>query len=208
MTDRPYVLFIDNFDSFTFNLVDAIAAGGAACEVVRNDVGVGSVLRQAQEHRCRLIVLSPGPGTPAEAGCCLDLIRTASSSIPILGVCLGHQAIVEAFGGEVGPAPSIVHGKASPVRHQGHGLFAGLPGQFTVGRYHSLIARKVPECLDVIARDDDLVMAVAHRERPVYGIQFHPESILTAAGPRILRNALDLALHPEPCTLHPACIPA
>ena len=206
MPERPYVLFIDNQDSFTFNLVEAIAVTGAECDVLRNDHGTDEVIARAGERGCRLIVLSPGPGNPGEAGCCLDLVRGAAGHIPLFGVCLGHQAIVQAFGGEVGPAPSIVHGKASPIHHDGHPLFAGLPDTLQVGRYHSLVARRVKQ-LDVIARDGDLVMAVAHASMPVYGVQFHPESILTASGPRILANLLDLALRFTPTGI-PACIPA
>lgn len=217
MPERPYVLFIDNHDSFTFNLVDAIAATGAECEVLRNDHRADEVVARAGEKGCRLIVISPGPGNPGDAGCCLDLVRGAAGHIPIFGVCLGHQTIVEAFGGEVGPAPSIVHGKASPIRHDGHPLFAGLPETLQVGRYHSLVATLVPEQLEVVARDGEMVMAVAHPDLPVYGVQFHPESILTASGPRILSNVLHLALQfDHSCTLHPApctrgsslCIPA
>lgn len=206
MLERPYVLFIDNHDSFTFNLVDAIAASGPTCEVLRNDCSADAVLERAGEQGCRLIVISPGPGSPRDAGCCLDLIGKAAGHIPLFGVCLGHQAIVEAFGGEVGPAPSIVHGKASPIRHSGHPLFAGLSESLQVGRYHSLVARRVPDQLEVIARDGDVVMAVAHRTLPLYGVQFHPESILTASGPRLIANVLDLALRFTPTGI-PACIP-
>lgn len=198
MPERPYALFIDNHDSFTFNLVDAIAATGFACEVLRNDTPADAALARAESHDCRLLVLSPGPGTPTEAGCCLELIRMAAGRIPIFGVCLGHQAIIEAFGGEVAPAPSVVHGKASLVRHRGHPLFAGVPSPFTAGRYHSLAARRIPDCLEVIADDDAVVMAVSHRNHPILGVQFHPESILTAAGPRLLRNLLALALEAAP----------
>ncbi|HEU4827951.1 MAG TPA: aminodeoxychorismate/anthranilate synthase component II [Gemmatimonadales bacterium] len=194
MPERPYVLFVDNHDSFTFNLVDQLAKAGAATDVVRNDAGSDAILARAVANACRLIVISPGPGTPGDAGCCLELIHAASDRIPIFGVCLGHQAIVEAFGGEVGPAPSIVHGKASRIRHAGHPLFAGLPESLQVGRYHSLAARRIPDQLEVIARDDEVAMAVAHRTLPVYGVQFHPESILTPSGPRLLGNLFELAL--------------
>jgi len=206
MPERPFVLFIDNHDSFTFNLVEAIAVTGAECEVLRNDHNADEIIARAGKRGCRLIVLSPGPGNPGDAGCCLDLVRGAAGHIPLFGVCLGHQAIVQAFGGEVGPAPTIVHGKASPIRHEGHPLFAGLPGTLQVGRYHSLVARRVSG-LEVIAHDGDLVMAVAHPSMPVYGVQFHPESILTASGPHILANLLDLALQFPPIGI-PACIPA
>ena len=210
MPDQPYVLFVDNNDSFTFNLVDQLAAAGATADVVRNDAAASAILARADANGCRLIVLSPGPGAPREAGCCLELIHAAAGRIPIFGVCLGHQAIVEAFGGEVGAAPAIVHGKASLIRHTGHPLFAGLPETVRVGRYHSLAARRIPDELDVIARDGELVMAVAHRSLPVYGVQFHPESILTASGPRLLGNVLELALgFTQPChTETDLCMPA
>lgn len=193
MADNVNALVVDNHDSFTFNLVDQLALQGAECTVVRNDLPAASILARAEEDGARLIVLSPGPGAPREAGSCLELIRLAAGRTPVLGVCLGHQAIVEAFGGEVGPADTIEHGKTALTRHQGHLLFVGVPSEFRVGRYHSLIARRVPNELEVIAGDHRCVMAVAHRTFPIYGLQFHPESILTLSGPRILANVLTLA---------------
>lgn len=193
------ILFIDNFDSFGFNLVDAFESLGAEVAVYRNTLSADAALALAHDLEADLIVFSPGPGTPGEAGCCVGLIRKAAGKFPLLGVCLGHQAMVEAFGGAVGPAGEIVHGKKSPVRHGGHALFAGLPREFDAGRYHSLVATRMPDCLETIAEHEGMVMALAHREMPVYGLQFHPESILTTQGARILGNALALAREAKPC---------
>jgi anthranilate synthase/aminodeoxychorismate synthase-like glutamine amidotransferase len=144
-----------------------------------------------------MIVLSPGPGTPAEAGCCIELIRLAEGRVPVLGVCLGHQAMIEAFGGLVGPAGEVVHGKTSRVTHHGDALFAGVPSPFVVGRYHSLAAQRMPEVLETTAAleraDAPLVMAVRHRTAAMVGVQFHPESILTPDGGRIIDNAIQWA---------------
>ncbi len=193
---KPHILFIDNFDSFTFNLVDALSLLGADIDVYRNDVGADTALGIAREKHSTLIVLSPGPGAPHEAGCTIELIQKAAGEVPLFGVCLGHQAIAEAFGGRVGPAGSIVHGKKSCLKHQGHPLFSGLPETFDAGRYHSLAVQKLPEMFSAIATvfdDEGLVMALAHRSLPVYGVQFHPESILTTYGQIILNNVFALA---------------
>ncbi|MCL2309189.1 MAG: aminodeoxychorismate/anthranilate synthase component II [Proteobacteria bacterium] len=191
---RPHILFIDNFDSFTFNLVDALSTLGADIDVYRNDIGAETALKIAREKCSVLIVLSPGPGTPHEAGCTIELIQKAAGQAPLLGVCLGHQAIAEAFGGKVGAAGTIVHGKKSRLRHSGHPLFSGLPETFDVGRYHSLAVQHLPEAFDAIATGvDDLIMALAHRSLPIYGVQFHPESILTTYGQTILNNVFKLA---------------
>jgi anthranilate synthase component 2 len=185
------VLFIDNFDSFTFNLVDELRRRGARVEVWRNDLAEEEALRRALAlEEPRLIVLSPGPGTPAAAGCCVGLVRRAAGRVPLFGVCLGHQAIVEAFGGTVGPAGEVVHGKASRIRHDGVGLCAGLPLTFRAGRYHSLAALQVPDELQVTARSGEVVMAVEHRRHRIAGVQFHPESILTPLGGRLLERVL------------------
>ncbi|MDR0247846.1 MAG: aminodeoxychorismate/anthranilate synthase component II [Burkholderiales bacterium] len=194
---KPHILFIDNYDSFTFNLVDALSLLGADIDVYRNDIGVETAMDIASEKRSALIVLSPGPGTPREAGCTIALIQKAAGRVPLFGVCLGHQAIAEAFGGKVGAAGTIVHGKKSRLKHQGHPLFSGLPETFDVGRYHSLTVQQLPEVFDVIAtgvEDDSLVMALMHRSQPIYGVQFHPESILTTYGQIILNNVFKLAL--------------
>lgn len=187
---RLRLVFVDNFDSFTWNLVDEFARRGAAVEVWRNTVPAAHLLGRAREAPS-LLVLSPGPGAPRDAGCCIELTRLAAEHrVPLFGVCLGHQAMVEAFGGVVGPAGEVVHGKTSRVRHEGGVLFAGVPSPFPVGRYHSLAATTVPECLVPIAGTDRVVMAVAHRTAPQFGVQFHPESILTPEGGRIIDNVI------------------
>ena len=187
------ILLIDNYDSFTFNLVQFLGDLGARCEVWRNDaVSVARVLAQEPEA----IVLSPGPCTPNEAGICLDLIRAAAGSVPILGVCLGHQAIGQAFGGEVVRAPVPMHGKVSQVAHDDTDIFAGIPTPFAATRYHSLVVRKetLPESLEETARTEDgLIMGLRHRALPVFGVQFHPESIVTEHGHKLLGNFLAIA---------------
>ena len=190
MAEAPRVVFVDNFDSFTWNLVDEFARRGAMIEVWRNSVPAADILARAQAGPS-LLVLSPGPGTPAEAGCCVELVqRAAESRIPLFGVCLGHQAMVEGFGGVVGPAGEVVHGKTSRVTHEGGPLFDGIPSPFPVGRYHSLAATVLPACLTPVARTERVVMAIEHREAPQLGVQFHPESILTPEGGRIIDNVL------------------
>jgi anthranilate synthase/aminodeoxychorismate synthase-like glutamine amidotransferase len=184
------VLVIDNYDSFTYNLVQYLGELGAQLEVVRNDrASVEELLAGAPDR----VVVSPGPCTPDEAGVSLEVVRRfPQAGIPTLGVCLGHQAIVEAFGGEVGYARELLHGKASPVHHDGSGLFTGLPEPFDAGRYHSLAATRLPdELLPTAYADDGEVMAVRHRTLPVAGVQFHPESVLTPDGPALARNFLE-----------------
>jgi anthranilate synthase component 2 len=189
MADPLRVVFVDNFDSFTWNLVDEFARRGAAVEVWRNDAAAGEVLARART--ATLLVLSPGPGRPTEAGCCIELVRAAADArVPLFGVCLGHQAMVEAFGGQVGPAGEVVHGKTSRVRHEGGPLFEQVPASFVVGRYHSLAAAVLPDCLQTTAQTGRVVMAVQHREAPQLGVQFHPESILTPDGGTIIANVL------------------
>ncbi|HWD66898.1 MAG TPA: aminodeoxychorismate/anthranilate synthase component II [Caulobacteraceae bacterium] len=186
------ILVIDNYDSFTYNLVHYVGELGAEVTVRRNDALTAEA---ALALRPQGVVLSPGPCTPNEAGICLELIRMAPDDLPILGVCLGHQAIGQAFGGRVRAAKTIMHGKTSPIRHKGKTVFAGLPDGFTATRYHSLsIAENtVPEVLEVTAWcDDGEIMGFSHRQRPVHGVQFHPESIATDGGHRLLANFLDL----------------
>jgi len=191
MPDRLRVVFVDNVDSFTYNLVDEFSRRGAQVEVWRNTVPAQVILERALgADGANLIVLSPGPGRPADAGCCPELIRLAAGRVPVFGVCLGHQAIVEVFGGVVDRAPRIVHGKASRVRHHGGPLFDGLPSPLSVGRYHSLAARSVPPPLHAAAEGDDVVMAVEHAAAPILGVQFHPESILTPEGGRVIENVI------------------
>ena len=187
------ILVIDNYDSFTYNLVHYLAELGAEPLVRRNDA---LTVEEALALRPAAVLLSPGPCAPAQAGICLALLRSAPDALPILGVCLGHQAIGEAFGGEVVRARTLMHGKTSPVRHDGTGVFAGLPDPFTVTRYHSLaVARgSLPSELEVNAwTEDGEIMGLRHRDRPVHGVQFHPESIATEHGHALLGNFLDLA---------------
>jgi len=187
------ILVVDNYDSFTYNLVQLLAVEGAEVEVVRNDAeSVAALLGRAGVEG---ILLSPGPGRPEEAGVCLALLA-ARPAVPVFGVCLGHQALGVAFGGKVGRAPAPRHGKTSSVRHDGEGLFAGLPNPFEATRYHSLDvkAESLPAELVPVAwsEDDGVVMAMRHRELPYWGVQFHPESVLTLAGPQLVRNFLAL----------------
>jgi anthranilate synthase/aminodeoxychorismate synthase-like glutamine amidotransferase len=180
------ILLIDNYDSFTYNLAHLL---GSDVLVRRNDeIDADEADRLQPSH----LVISPGPGRPSDAGATKAIIERLAPTTPTLGVCLGHQAIVEVFGGEVGYARELLHGKASPVRHDGTGLFTGLPDPFDAGRYHSLAATRVPDALEPTAfADDGEVMAVRHRELPVVGVQFHPESVLTPDGPALARNFLE-----------------
>jgi anthranilate synthase/aminodeoxychorismate synthase-like glutamine amidotransferase len=190
-------LFIDNFDSFTFNLVDELRRRGVTVQVWRNDLAPEEALARALALPApRLVLLSPGPSSPAEAGCCVPLLRLAAGQVPVFGVCLGLQCMVEAFGGVVSFAGEVVHGKASPVTHDGSGLFAGLPSPLTVGRYHSLVGRTIPPELRVTARCGELVMAAEHRVHRIAGVQFHPESILTPLGGALIDNVLRWAAAP------------
>ena len=182
------ILLIDNYDSFTYNLAHLFGELGAEVDVRRNDaIDADEAERLKPSH----LVISPGPGRPADAGATSEIIRRLAPTVPTLGVCLGHQAIVEVFGGEVGLAKTLVHGKASVISHDGLGLFRDLPDDFIAGRYHSLAATSIPEELDVSATcGDGEVMAVRHRELRVDGVQFHPESVLTPIGPDLARNFL------------------
>jgi anthranilate synthase component 2 len=187
------VTLIDNYDSFTFNLVHYFGQLGAKVTVHRNDaVSVEEVVAGDPDA----IVISPGPCTPREAGICLDLIQAASARIPMFGVCLGHQSIGEVFGGEVVRAPLPIHGKMATIHHTGDAVFRGIEGPFQATRYHSLVVKRVtlPECLRITAETPDgLIMALSHTSLPVHGVQFHPESITSQHGHKILRNFLDLA---------------
>ncbi len=186
------ILVVDNYDSFTYNLVQYLGELGAVLEVVRNDaVDVETVAAMKPER----VVISPGPGTPDDAGISLDVIRKLGGSTPILGVCLGHQAIGQAFGGTVARAGAQMHGKTSAIRHDGRGVFAGLSNPFTATRYHSLAVLRdtVPDGLEVSAwAEDGEIMGLRHRRFPIEGVQFHPESILTVEGKRLLRNFLEM----------------
>ena len=184
------LLLIDNYDSFTYNLVQYLSELGAEVEVRRNDqITLDEIDRMAPER----IVISPGPKTPRQAGICLDLIERFACCLPILGVCLGHQAIGEAFGGRVVRAPELMHGKISPISHDGKGVFRGLANPFPATRYHSLMVDResLPDCLEVSATSPTgLIMGLRHRELKVEGVQFHPESIMTLAGKQLLSNFL------------------
>jgi anthranilate synthase/aminodeoxychorismate synthase-like glutamine amidotransferase len=185
------VLLIDNYDSFTFNLVDELRKQGAHVHVWRNDLPPAVALAQALAlPPPRLIVLSPGPGKPEDAGCCQGLVALAQDQVPIFGVCLGLQAIVQALGGRVGKAGEVVHGKAVAIEHNGSDIFSSLPSPLLVGRYHSLVAQEGPPELEVTARAKGLVMAVAHRQKPIIAVQFHPESILTPQGSLMLQHLI------------------
>ncbi|MDP8983847.1 MAG: aminodeoxychorismate/anthranilate synthase component II [Pseudomonadota bacterium] len=187
---HPKVLLIDNYDSFTYNLVQAFLVLGADVEVRRNDcISVEDALAQPYTH----LVISPGPGTPRDAGVSMRMIEAFAGRIPIFGVCLGHQALVEVFGGKVVRAARLMHGKVSPVLHDGQGLLRGMPQQFQAGRYHSLIAapESIPAVLEVTARTaEGEIMGVRHRSWPIEGVQFHPESVLTPEGPVLMGNFL------------------
>jgi len=189
------LILIDNYDSFTYNLVHYLGELGARCEVHRNDRITAEAVLAAKP---KAIVLSPGPCTPNEAGICLDLIAKNEGRVPLLGVCLGHQAIGQAYGGKVIRAPLPMHGKLSQIRHRAddNALFAGIPGRLEVTRYHSLIVERasLPDCLEATAETTDgLIMAMQHRAHPVYGVQFHPESIASEHGHDLIANFLALA---------------
>jgi anthranilate synthase/aminodeoxychorismate synthase-like glutamine amidotransferase len=186
------VLVIDNYDSFTYNLVDYIATAGAEVEVARNDA---IDLERAEAFAPTHVVVSPGPGTPKEAGVSADVIARFAGRVPVLGVCLGHQVICELYGGRVDRAARLVHGKPDQVSHDGSPLYAGLPSPFEAGRYHSLAALEpIPDALVVTARTPDgEVMGLRHREHPTFGVQFHPESVLTPEGRRLVENFLAMA---------------
>ncbi len=184
------ILVIDNYDSFTYNLVHLIGRHGVTCQVVRNDETTTDAVVQ---HAPSGVLISPGPGRPRDAGICLDVIRRLGATTPILGICLGHQAIAQAFGATVTYAPVLMHGKTSRVHHDGCSIFAGLAQDFVATRYHSLVVAPdtVPDCLAVTAYSEDgVVMGLKHRAYPMEGVQFHPESILTTEGPRLIANWL------------------
>jgi anthranilate synthase/aminodeoxychorismate synthase-like glutamine amidotransferase len=187
---QPKILLIDNYDSFTYNLVQAFLILGALVDVHRNDaITVDQALSQRHTH----LVISPGPGTPRDAGVSMAMIEAFAGRIPIFGVCLGHQSLVEVFGGKVVRAPRLMHGKVSPVTHDGKGLYTGVPQPFEAGRYHSLIAAPdhLPSVLAVTARTaEGEIMGVRHQSLPIEGVQFHPESVLTPEGPKLMANFL------------------
>ncbi len=187
---KPQLLLIDNYDSFTYNLVQAFLVLGAEVQVFRNDgITVAAALALAPTHLC----ISPGPGRPDDAGVSLAMIAAFAGRVPVLGVCLGHQSLVQHCGGRIVPAPRLMHGKTSMVTHDGRGVYAGLPNPFQAGRYHSLTAEdgSIPAVLEVTARSErGEIMGVRHRQLPLEGVQFHPESVLTPEGNRLLGNFL------------------
>ncbi|MFZ5842063.1 MAG: anthranilate synthase component II [Pseudomonadota bacterium] len=190
------VLLIDNYDSFSYNLVEEFSCLGCKVTVLRNDVPLADVLQRLATMQEPLLVLSPGPGTPEQAGICIELIKAAAGRYPMLGVCLGHQAMTVAFGGVVGRAPQPLHGERCTIQCEVHPLFAGLPRQLMVGRYHSLAATEVPEPMQILAEAFDtgafrpVVMAMVHKQHAIAGLQFHPESILTTYGRDLLANVV------------------
>jgi anthranilate synthase/aminodeoxychorismate synthase-like glutamine amidotransferase len=183
------VLMVDNHDSFTFNIVEAFERLGANVSTVRNEIPAGEAFQRASAANA-LILISPGPGRPEDAGCCIELIGLAERRLPVVGICLGHQALVRAAGGDVVRAPAVVHGKASLIEHDGAGPFRNLPSPLRVGRYHSLCTPEPPSRFHVHARIDGMAMAISDREAMQAGLQFHPESVLTPAGQAILANLL------------------
>ena len=187
------VLFIDNFDSFTYNLVDDFCKRNCEAKVYRADTELEELKALAEDFEPDLLVISPGPGTPDTAGVSLAAVGYFKDKLPILGVCLGHQVIVRHFGGKVGHAPKPMHGKPSRITHNGKDIFAGIENPLQAGRYHSLCALEMPDCLETTAEFEGIVMGVCHKELPIFGVQFHPESILTPAGGKIIENVLSIA---------------
>ncbi len=187
------IVMIDNYDSFTYNLVQEMGKIGASMEVYRNDT---ITVDELAELPMNALIISPGPCTPKEAGISVEAVQRFSGKLPLFGVCLGHQSIVHAFGGDVIHAKRIMHGKTSPVSHNSDGVFKDLPNPFEAGRYHSLVGKheSLPDCLEIVATTDDdgEIMGIRHKEHPTYGVQFHPESVLTPDGIKVMKNFLDM----------------
>lgn len=192
------ILFIDNFDSFTYNLVDQFRSLGHVVTIYRNNLSADAIEQALQQLDNPVVVLSPGPGAPSEAGCMPELLQRLKGKVPMIGICLGHQAIVEAYGGVVAGAGEIIHGKVSMMEHQNHAIYRGLPSPLAIARYHSLVATQVPATLLVTAEVNGLVMSVVNEADKVCGFQFHPESIMTTHGATLLANAIDWALSATP----------
>ncbi len=188
------IVFIDNFDSFTYNLVDQFRSLGHKVTIYRNHIAADTIQTAVEALEQPVIVLSPGPGAPSEAGVMPEILQRLKGKVPMIGICLGHQAIVEAYGGTVAGAGEIVHGKVSMMEHQSHALYQGLPSPLAIARYHSLVATHVSEQLTVTAEVDGLVMSVVHEQDKICGFQFHPESIMTTQGATLLENAINWAL--------------
>jgi anthranilate synthase/aminodeoxychorismate synthase-like glutamine amidotransferase len=187
------VLFIDNFDSFTYNLVDDFCKRNCQAKVYRADTQLDELKQVAENFAPDLLVISPGPGNPDTAGVSLAAMDYFKDKLPIFGVCLGHQIIAQYFGGRIGHAPKPMHGKPSRVTHNGQDIFAGIENPLQAGRYHSLVALEIPDCLEKTAEFDGIVMGLRHKKLPIFGVQFHPESILTPAGGKIIENILKIA---------------
>jgi anthranilate synthase component 2 len=188
------ILFIDNFDSFTYNLVDQFRSLGHEVKIYRNNIAADTIESAVKQLENPVVLLSPGPGAPADAGSMPAIIQRLKGKVPMIGICLGHQAIVEAYGGTVAGAGEIIHGKVSMMEHQNHATYAQLPSPLAIARYHSLVATHVPDSLTITAEVDDLVMSVVQEEDKVCGFQFHPESIMTTYGATLLANAIEWAL--------------
>ena len=192
-TEKINVLFIDNFDSFTYNLVDEFGKRDCPTTVYRADTPLDEVIKIAEQLNPDLLVISPGPGNPDSAGVTLSAISHFKDKLPIFGVCLGMQSIVQHFGGRIGHASSVMHGKASKLTHNGTGVFAGLENPLHAGRYHSLCAVEMPDCLEATAAYEGIIMGVQHQTLPIHAVQFHPESVLTPTGGRIIENMINIA---------------
>jgi anthranilate synthase/aminodeoxychorismate synthase-like glutamine amidotransferase len=188
------VLFIDNFDSFTYNLVDDFCKRDCQARVYRADTDIEELKNLAVEFGPDLLVISPGPGTPDSAGVSLSVVDYFKDKLPVFGVCLGHQVIAQYFGGKVGHAPEPMHGKPSRVTHNQRGIFAGVENPLQAGRYHSLCVTELPECMEQTAEFEGIIMGAEHKRLPIFGVQFHPESILTPAGGKIIENVLSIAM--------------
>ena len=188
------ILFIDNFDSFTYNLVDDFCKRNCQARVYRADTRLEELKRVAEEFGPDLLVISPGPGTPDTAGVSLPAVGYFKDKLPIFGVCLGHQAVAQYFGGKISHAPEPMHGKPSKVTHNEKGVFAGVENPLQAGRYHSLCVVELPDCMEQTAEFEGIVMGARHKELPIFGVQFHPESILTPAGGKIIENVLSIAM--------------
>ncbi|WGW01604.1 aminodeoxychorismate/anthranilate synthase component II [Vibrio sp. YMD68] len=196
-TSSADIVFIDNFDSFTYNLVDQFRSLGYPVTVYRNNIDANVIVEAITKLTNPVVLLSPGPGAPSQAGCMPELIQLLKGKVPMIGICLGHQAIVEAYGGTVSGAGEIIHGKVSMMDHQQHDIYQGLPSPLAIARYHSLVATHVTKELTVTAEVDGLVMSVAHELDKVCGFQFHPESIMTTYGATLLANAIEWALEKD-----------
>ncbi len=194
-TNQPaHIVFIDNFDSFTYNLVDQFRSLGHHVTIYRNHIAADVIENAVSQLENPVVVLSPGPGAPSEAGSMPEILQCLKGKVPMIGICLGHQAMVEAYGGTVAGAGEIVHGKVSMMEHDNHPIYQGLPSPLAIARYHSLVATSVPDSLTVTAEVDDLVMSIVNEQDKLCGFQFHPESIMTTHGATLLANAINWAL--------------